>query len=340
MSTDLKKTDEKQPLAKAELSQSERFTQAVINQFTDTAGELKLTKFQQHLTNNYFIKLDQTLKTSEQKRNADYNNLPFTWANVNMNKLALESVAFSGVGLDPIQPNHINLIPHKNAKTEKYDIAFIVGYKGKEIKARKYGLEVPDEIVVELIYQKDNFVQIKKDKNNKIETYTFEITDNFDRGPVVGGFYYYRYFNQELKNKLKVFSLADILKRKPGTASPEFWGGQKDEWKNGKKTGNKVTIDGWAEEMYHKTLYSAGWGAITIDASKIDEHYRKVLELERQPLDAKVLLEIKENANMGETIGFEEVKTEAIEPAPLPETTANQPEETKSEEENSNGPTF
>lgn len=337
--TEIKKEVTKETnLAKKELSQSERFTQAVIKQFTDTAGELELTKFMKSLTKNYFIKLDQTLKASEQKRNSQYNDLAFTWNNVNMNKLAVEVVAFAGVGLDPIQPNHINLLPYKNNKTKQYDIVFIPGYKGKEIKARKYGLDVPDDIIVELVFATDKFTQIKKDKDNPIETYTFEVTSNFERGAVVGAFYYYKWFAQPEKNKIKTFSLADILKRKPDTASPEFWGGEKDEYKNGQKTGKKIQVEGWAEEMYTKTIYSAAWGAVTIDASKIDDHYRAVLELERQPLDQKVLQEIKDNANIGEEISFEESKPQTTDAQPLsidmeqqPEVVEEQPNSTNEE---------
>lgn len=316
-------------LAKKELSQSERFTQAVIKQFTDTAGELQLTNFQKSLTKNYFIKLDQVLKAAEQKRLAKDEKwrdpLALNWNNVNMQKLAVDVVAYSGVGLDPIQPNHINIIPYKNNHTKQYDIVFITGYKGKEIKGRKYGLDVPDDVVVELVYATDKFIQIKKDLNNKVEGYTLEVTDNFNRGAVVGGFYYYKWFNQPEKNKLKVFSMADIMKRKPDSASPEFWGGEKDEWKDGKKTGKKVVVEGWAEEMYYKTIYSAAWGNITIDASKIDDNYQAVIKLERETVDSKVFQEIKEKANKGEQITFEETIADEV-----PEVTEEQlPESTE-----------
>lgn len=333
-------------LAKKEMSQSERFTQAVIKQFTDTAGELQLTNFQKSLTKNYFIKLDQVLKAAEQKRQMKKEQfrepLAFVWNNVNMQKLAVDVVAYSGVGLDPIQPNHVNLIPYKNNSTGQYDIAFITGYKGKEIKGRKYGLDIPDEVVVELVYATDKFVQIKKDLNNKIEGYTLEVTDNFNRGAVVGGFYYYKWFCQPEKNKLRVFSLADILKRKPDNASPEFWGGEKDEWKDGKKTGNKIEIEGWSEEMYYKTIYSAAWGAITIDASKIDDNYQAVIKLERENSDSKILAEIKQNANLGEAIGFEETTTATELPSSeqQPVVLEVAQEEEKETIQKTDGPTF
>lgn len=300
-----------------ELSESERFTQAVIRQYTDTAsGELQLTAFMQSLTRNYFIKLDQVLKATEQKRLAkkeDYREkLEYKWKNVNMNKLAVDVVAFAGVGLDPTQPNHIHLIPYKNNTSTQYDIVFMPGYKGKEIKARKYGLDVPDEVIVELIYANDEFKMLKRDINNRIESYLFNITDPFDRGELKGGFYYYSFFKQPEKNKVKTFTLADIMKRKPDSASPEFWGGEKDKWEkdaNGKsKKNGKEKVEGWLDEMAYKTVFSAAWGAITIDAAKIDAHYRSVLEQERKPIDAKVLAEIKANANLGESLEFEETK--------------------------------
>lgn len=305
--SDIKKTEEgKTEIAKTQPSHSERFTQEVIKQFTNTAGQLELTSFQKRLCQNYFIKLDQTLKANEIKRlatkEAYRDKLEFAWKNVNMQKLAVDVVAFSSVGLDPIQPNHINLIPYKNSKTGQFDIAFITGYKGKEVKGRKYGLDVPDEIVVELIYANDTFKVLKRDVNNAHDTYVFEINNPLDRGDIIGGFYYHGYISNPRKNRIRVLTMADIEKRKPDSASPEFWGGEKDEWKDGKKTGKKVKVEGWFDEMAWKTIYSAAWGAITIDASKIDDNYRSVLAKEREVTDSNVLTIIKQNANLGEPL--------------------------------------
>jgi recombination protein RecT len=301
---------EETKLVVATPSHSERFTQEVIKQFTNTAGQLELTSFQKKLCQNYFIKLDQTLKANEIKRlatkEAYRDKLEFIWKNVNMQKLAVDVVSFSSVGLDPIQPNHINLIPYKNNKTSQFDIAFITGYRGKEVKARKYGLEVPDEVVVELIHANDTFKVLKRDVNTPHDTYVFEVNNPLDRGAILGGFYYLSYTSNPKKNRIKVLTMADIEKRKPDSASPEFWGGEKDEWKDGKKTGNKIKVEGWFDEMALKTIYSAAWGSITIDASKIDDHYRSVLEREREVSDVKVLGEIKANANIGETLSIEQ----------------------------------
>lgn len=310
-------------LKKVELSQSERFTQEVMKQFTNEAGEVKLTNFQKKLIQNYFIKIDQTLKDLERKRMAKdekfRDKLAFTWQNVNLPKLAVDVVAFSSVGLDPVQPNHINPIPYKNSSSNKFDITFILGYKGIELKARKYGFDVPDDVIVELVYKNDNFKQIKRDINNRVESYIFEVVDDFNRGELVGGFYYHVFNDKPEKNKLRVFSKEDIDKRKPDYASVEFWGGERDKWENGKKVG-KENVKGWYEEMAYKTIYRSAFNAITIDSEKIDQHYLAMMEKEREQHDNRIMLEIKENANT-ETIGFEEVEEEQ---QPLPESDKTQ----------------
>lgn len=294
-------------------SASERFTAAVEREFNGTAGAIQLTNFQRKLCQNYFIKIDQILKQAETKRLAKderYRDpIPYTWENVNLNALAIDVIAFSAVGMDPTQPNHLNPIPYANKLTKKYDIAFIPGYKGTEIKARKYGLDVPDDVVVELVYANDNFKAIKRDANNPIETYVFEITKPFDRGEVVGGFYYHKFNDHPEKNRLKEFSKAQIDKRKPDHASVQFWGGEKDVWGKDQNGKNKVvgteTVEGWYEEMAYKTIYKAAYNAITIDSEKIDEHFMTVIQREQDNRDNVVLREIADNANRKE-IGFDD----------------------------------
>jgi recombination protein RecT len=178
----------------------------------------------------------------------------------------------------------------------KYDIGFVDGYRGIELKAKKYGLDIPDSVTVELVYQNDKFKEIKKDRNNPVESYEFEIVNSFDRGEIVGGFYYHSFTGAPEKNKLVVFNLKDILKRKPKYASVEFWGGEKDKWENGKKVG-KETVEGWYDQMCYKTIYRAAFGDITIDSQKIDDDYLHLKQMEHNLDEAKVDAEIAENAN-------------------------------------------
>ncbi len=301
------------PVAQAQqmapTSQGQRFTEMVMKEFQSLNPVGQLTDFQKRIATSYFVKLDQVLKAAEVKNLAkapDRRDLSYTWENVNLNKLAMDVVAFSAIGLDPLQPNHLNLIPYKNNSTSKYDIGFIIGYNGLELKAKKYGLDVPTGVTIELVYANDGFKQIKKDFNNKVESYIFEIKDDFDRGEIKGGFIYFQYANPE-QNRIRVLTKADIEKRKPKYASAEFWGGEKDVWKNGQRTGEKEKIEGWYEEMAYKTLVRAAWSSITIDSQKIDENYQRMLLSEADLKDEKVQQTIEEFANK-EELGFEDAQ--------------------------------
>lgn len=309
----------------ADLPNSAKFTNAVIKEFTTSNGAIEITPFQKKLCQNYFIKIDLLMKDAEAKRlqkPEQYREpLAFTWNNVNMNKLAQDVLVFSSVGLDPTQPNHLNPIPFKNKATNKYDFTFIPGYKGIELKAKKYGIDVPDEVIVELVYSNDKFVAKKKDQNNKLEGYDFEIVDPFNRGTITGGFYYHSYYEKPQRNKLRLFTKADIDKRKPEYASADFWGGEKDKWENGQKVG-KVEVEGWYDEMAYKTIYRAAYNAITIDSQKIDEQYLALIVRENETKNMRIEEEITEKGNKTEmtfnTSAVEQVEqiTEHQQPEP------------------------
>lgn len=283
---------------KAQEPVSVRFMNMVIKEFTSAVDSPALTNFQKRLAQNYFMAVDVALAKAEQKRNDQKNKLPITWANVNLQQLALDVVACARVGLDPAQPNHVHPVPYKNNTTNKYDIAFIPGYRGLEMKATKYGLDVPDAVIVELVHKNDKFKPIKKDARNAVENYEFEITNPFDRGEVVGGFYYHIWANHPEKNKLVIFSIQDILKRKPAYASKEFWG-----------------EEGWYEKMCWKTIYRAAYKDITIDSQKIDDDYLRLKQMEDTLADEEVAAEIAENANQ-EVIDIDDIPAENAEKQP------------------------
>lgn len=317
----------KTDVAKKEPTMSERFMNAVVAQFTSEVGEVALTNFQKSLAQNYFIVADNTLKMAEEKRLKKKQNqdpLPVIWANVDMRELAQNVVSAARTGWDPLQDNHVSLIPFKKNSINKYGLTFMPGYRGIELKAKKYGLDIPDIVVVELVYQNDKFKSYKKDRNNPIESYEFEIVNDFDRGEIVGGFYYHIFTEKPEKNKLVVFTLKDILKRKPSYASVEFWGGEKDVWENGKKVG-KEQVEGWYEKMCWKTIYRAAYKDITIDSQKIDDDYLRLKQMEDSFREAEIEHEIAENAN-GEYIDI------------TPETeTVPQPKEQQSPSNNPSG---
>lgn len=290
----------------AELTMAERFTNKVLAEFHGNVGEIALTNFQKRLVQNYFIVADMALKTAEEKRRKKTKNqdpLPVIWANVDMAELAQSVVAAARIGWDPTQDNHVSLIPFKKNAVGKYGITFMPGYRGIELKAVKYGLDIPDGVVVELVYSNDKFKSFKKDRNSQVEGYEFEIVNDFDRGKLVGGFYYHNFLKNPEKNKLVVFNLKEIEKRKPRYASAEFWGGEKDIWENGKVVGKEKT-DGWYDKMCYKTIYRAAYKDITIDSQKIDDDYLKLNRLESEFKEADVAQEISENAN-GEIVDIE-----------------------------------
>jgi recombination protein RecT len=313
----------KKEVAVAEKSLATRFMEKVVSEFTDGVGEAALTKFQKRLAQNYFIAIDAALRKAEERRLKKpekwRDKLPIVWQNVNMEDLARSVVAAARIGLDPALPNHVAMTPFKNNNLSKYDIVFIDGYRGVELKAVKYGLNIPDSVIVELVYSTDTFKPIKKDIRNEVETYEFTINNPFERGEIVGGFYYHIYNDKPTKNRLVFWTLDEILKRKPEYAAPEFWGGEKDEYKDGKKTGKKVKVEGWFKEMCWKTVYRAAYSDVTIDSQKIDDDYLKLKHLEQTYDDALVDQEVAENAN-----------TKVIDITPEPE---REPEEKQPEPE-------
>lgn len=314
-------------LSKNTSSQSERFLEAVIKELPNGVDgkSFELTKFQKKLIQNYFIKLDLVLRQAEAKRYKPKNPLEYSWNNVNMKKLALDVVAYSSIGLDPLQKNHVALVPYNNSKTNQYDIELTEEYKGLELKAKKYGLEIPDDVIFELKYSTDIFKSFKKSKDNPVESYEFEITNDFNRGELEGGFYYLIFNDNPQKNKLIVLSAHQIEKRKPKNAAAEFWGGEKDNWvydENQKKNvkDGKIQVEGWKDEMYLKTIKRHCWNAVTIDSEKIDDHLMRILENEMQSADREVSELIEEGANkeelsMTEDVEHEEVKQDKAEAA-------------------------
>lgn len=322
----LEKTSEaKTPAVNAD-SPSTRFMNLVVREFQSSIGEIQLTNQMKRLLQNYFIKLDSILKDNETKRmkapEQSRSATKFDWANVNLEKLSQEAIAFAMIGLDPMQSNHLNLIPYLNSTTNKFDIGFLPGYKGIELKAKAFGLdsEIPINEVIELVYENDEFSVKKKDSSNPIESYTFSVSNPFNRGAVTGGFYYFE-FPDPRKNFIHVMTKADIDKRKPKYASPEFWGGTKSEYVNGKATGKKVEIEGWFEEMAYKTLYRKAYGSITIDGQKINDHFVAAMNAENQYItlntrETTALDQVKEKVAIEantEEVGFEFVTADSEE---------------------------
>jgi len=295
---------------KQELSESQKFTEYVIKEFKNSVGAVEMTDYQKNLVQGYFIGIGRSLKTAEDARvaknlkaiEAKYKNeVAISWNTVDIPQLALDVKYYSKMGLDMMQPNHLNAIPFLNKKTNKYTVTFIKGYAGIQYVASKYALEKPKNVVVELVYSTDVFKPIKRGSDNKVESYSFEIVNSFSRGDIVGGFGYIE-FEDETKNKLVIMTLKDILKRKPKYAAAEFWGGTTKEWKNNKQV--EIETEGWFDEMCLKTLKREVYGMkhIEIDPLKIDEEFQYMRESEQRYIEIETMAEIEEKANSEEFV--------------------------------------
>ena len=275
-------------MQKTELSNSEAFTNKVLKEFgSSVAGSLQVTDYQRQLIQGYFIATDRALKMAEEKRvsknanNKDHkwdNPDPINWNTVDLNALALDVMYYARMGLDMMQDNHLSAIPFKDnnrqAKTgtKIYTVNLMPGYNGIQYIAGKYALDKPLSVTVELVYSTDTFKPVKKNRENRIESYDFEINNAFDRGEIVGGFGYIEY-EEPTKNKLIIMTMKDIMKRKPERASGEFWGGKRKVWENGKQV--EVETEGWFEEMCLKTIKREVYSAkhMPRDPKKIDDAY-------------------------------------------------------------------
>jgi len=306
---------------------SARFTAMVIKEYQVASGTTSTTPEMKRRIQNYFVKIDMILNEAETKRLSKSEQfrdpLAFSWKNVNMPKLATEVMALASLGLDPLTNNHVHPIPFKNSRTNNFDFSFIRGYKGMELVAQKFALTPPKNVICELVYSTDVFDMVKKDRENKVESYTFKIVKPFERGEIVGGFIY-KEFEDETMNSIEVMSIANILKRKPKHASAEFWGGEKDIWENGKKAG-KEKIEGWFEEMCLKTLKRHAWNSFTLDGSKVNDSYEKMLQIESttetvadttENQEVSVVIDIS-SLNEGKKPIATDVTTEKVEAKPI-----------------------
>jgi recombination protein RecT len=204
-----------------------RFTTMVMKEFSANAagGKFELTPYQERLAQHMFIAVDVALRNAEVKRSEDTrkkDNLPITWANVNMTKLAIDAVHRTELGLDALIPNHIHPIAYFNKRLNQYDLDLQIGYVGKDYYRRKVAVEQPIDIVYELVYANDKFFPHKKSYKNPVESYEFEIPKPFDRGEIVGGFGYIMYKNPEM-NKLIIVTGADFKRSEKLKRGGTFW---------------------------------------------------------------------------------------------------------------------
>jgi recombination protein RecT len=257
------KQEDKQ-LTTPEPSQSERFTMLLMKEFSEASGEVTVfDDKKKRLGKHLFIKADAALKEFEKNRLSknQLSKSAYTWGNVNLTKMSLDAVHRIELGLDPLIDNHIWVIPYWNSALGKYDLDLRIGYTGEDYYKRKFALDPPKDIIYELVHENDDFTVFKKDKENKIETYSLKIIDPFERGEVVGGFGYIVY-DDETKNKLVLVSEAKFLEAKKQAKSNDFW-------------------DRNPVEMRYKTLVHRTTDKILIDPDKVNDSYFNIEQQEK-----------------------------------------------------------
>ena len=281
---------EQNALQKKEPTISERFTAMVVREFSSGAGMVEFGPLQRRLAQHLYIKIDMVLKDAEAKRldklagRAD-TGVSISWTNVNMQRLAMDSVHRIQLGLDALIPNHLHPIPYFNGRTKKYDLDLRIGYAGKDYYHRGMALVQPIDIIYELVYETDTFKPIKKTAKNPIESYEFEIVNPFNRGDVVGGFAYIMY-EDERKNKLILVTGADFEKSRKKAGSDMFWGPHPDSMK-------------W-KTIVHRTMKY-----IPLDPEKINESFAVVESQDSavvERVEERAAETIREKANQGPVV--------------------------------------
>lgn len=293
-------------LKKKQMTGSERFTNSVITQFEAEAGSnIVINDYQKALAQHLFLKLDSVLKEAETKRQNNpkkKNAAPMIWDNINMRKLALDSVHTVMLGLDALIPNHVHPITYWNSREKKYDVDLRPGYIGKAYYREQAAVHQPKDIFYELVYETDDFIPKKRNLDSMHDTYEFEIKQPFDRGKIIGGFGYIIYPEKSGKgNELVLVSRADFEKSQKAAQSPVFW---RDHFR----------------EMCFKTLVHRTTEKLQVDPRKVNSSYLAMENKEDEDMPVKkaepindVQEEIDTNANSIE-VDFEDVE-EDEEPA-------------------------
>ncbi len=242
---------------------SERYSDMVMKEFSALSGEVVIfDQNQKRLAQHLFVKADASLKTLEAKRVADSSKqsmLAYTWQNINLTKLAVDSVHRIEIGLDALIPNHISMIPYWNKHLKKYDLDLQIGYTGKDYYRRKMAYNVPLDIIYELVHDTDVFEPIKKSQGVDVESYKFQIKQPFRRGTIIGGFGYIVYEDPAM-NKLVIVTEAEF-KESEALSKGGFW----------KKS---------PKGMRYKTIVNRATDKILIDPDKTNPSFFEVEQQE------------------------------------------------------------
>lgn len=242
------------------LIESQRFLIQVGTQWeAEFNNTLKFSEYQKTLAQHLFLKINNTFAELNAKWKKNKENKEISWKNINLNKLMLDSVHIVNLKLDGLLKNHLHIVPFWNTSKGQFDVNLQPGYLGKLYYHCEMAIDRPIDVRFELVYETDIFQPKKKNYENEIETYDFQITQPFNRGNIVGGFGYIVY-TDNAKNKLVILTESDFKKSEGFSKQKYFW-------------------DNNPKEMRLKTLVHRTVEHIQLDPEKINTSY---LEIENQ----------------------------------------------------------
>lgn len=288
------------------LSPAERFTKTIVREAGENSvGGANLTEYTKGLLNGYFLQIDSYFKDPKRNRNN------YSWRDVNMTDLAIQSVKYARLGLDMLQENTLHIVPYQSKHGAKVDVNLQLGYNAKKFLAMNYSIKPIKEVTMELVYSTDDF-QILGPNN-----YIQKIKNPFNRGEIIGGFGYIEYADGS-KPKLILVSKEELEKRRSTAKTQAIW-------------------NQWSKEMYEKTLVNIIYSQrnIPLDPRRIAEEMEFIREREAKASLAEAGEDAERNAN-AERLDFEESAYEAeytvrdAEEEPAPET-QEEPEDPREE---------
>lgn len=259
---------------KRQLTAGERFEGLVLRQAQAEIGVAEFTPQVKRLIQHMFIHINNVMKELEIKRldNAwlSKNRPPIEWKNINHTKLAFDALHRATLGLDAMIPNHISPIPYYNKRSKLYDLDLRIGYRGKDYYRRQFALDPPVLITYELVYSTDKFQAIKSPNG---ESYSFEITNPFQRGEIIGGFGYMIYDNP-IKNKLVLVSEEDFKKAESYSKSGKSSKKQPQDDEEEQLSGN--FWKNHPDKMRYKTLVLRVTDHLIINPAQVNESFNVV----------------------------------------------------------------
>lgn len=276
-----KKKEQTNQTINTELSMPQRFTNAVIKSYGDVAKDVPISSKQMKLISNYYIKICDTIVGQQGSKIQN-------WNQVRLPELATTLAHMAKLNLD-MSLGHLSFMPFEYKNTNTFNLSPVISSSGYEYIAKTYGIEPHKQATIELVYDKDNFTITKKDSFHPCDSYTFEITNPFNRGEIIGGFGYLE-FEDTSKNFILAMSVEDILKYKPKFAKDLFWSGE-----NRKK-------------MYEKTIAKQLFKRIKLDPDKVNSIQDSFDKIETEELNYTAMEaknEIDENMCSGEVVDID-----------------------------------